>query len=95
ALDRALAVTTAQWPGDMASVSGVLALAQGVGLPPATILRAEARALRDEAGTRARTRVSELTVKLTLPIGACVLPTFIVWGVVPVILSTFHSLTHS
>lgn len=62
-----------------------LELARATGMPPVRALRAEAAAQRAAESARASERASELGVKLTLPLGVCVLPAFICWGVLPLV----------
>ena len=74
-------------------VADVLALAGSVGIPAAALLRAEASRLRHDALIRQRTEAARLGVRLLLPLGACVLPAFVLLAVVPVIVGIVSSTT--
>ncbi|MBO1737490.1 type II secretion system F family protein [Leifsonia sp. TF02-11] len=79
------------------SIQRVLHIAERAGAPAVELLSAEARQQRRLARAEGRTRVELLAVRLLLPLGLCVLPAFVLLGVVPVILammsSTFTGLT--
>jgi tight adherence protein B len=83
--------------GSGAAVDRVLRIAERAGAPAIELLSAEARQQRRVARANGRTRAELLAVRLLLPLGLCVLPAFILLGVVPVILamvsSTFAGLT--
>ncbi|MFE4469854.1 type II secretion system F family protein [Leifsonia sp. NPDC056824] len=80
-----------------ASVDRVLRIAERAGAPAIELLSAEARQRRRTARAEGRRRAELLAVRLLLPLGVCVLPAFVLLGVVPVILgmmsSTFAGLT--
>ncbi|MEY9853580.1 tight adherence protein B [Leifsonia sp. EB41] len=80
-----------------ASVDRVLRIAERAGAPAIELLSAEARQQRRTACAEGRRRAELLAVRLLLPLGVCVLPAFVLLGVVPVILgmvsSTFADLT--
>jgi tight adherence protein B len=69
-------------PGDEADA--VLAFAQRAGVPVAALLRAESDAARREARASTAERIAQLETRLLLPLGLCVLPAFVLAGVVPV-----------
>ena len=76
----------------LASSSGgaadeVIALAARAGAPVAELLRAESARLRRVARTAGAARAAALGVRLMLPLGACVLPAFVLLGVVPLLVS--------
>jgi tight adherence protein B len=75
----------------------VLRIAERAGAPAIELLAAEARQERRTARAMGRRRAELLAVRLLLPLGVCVLPAFVLLGVVPVILamlsSTFSGLT--
>jgi tight adherence protein B len=79
------------------SVDRVLRIAERAGAPAIELLAAEARQERRTARAMGRRRAELLAVRLLLPLGVCVLPAFVLLGVVPVILamlsSTFSGLT--
>lgn len=75
-------------PGrDRAASDDVIALAARAGAPVAELLRAEAFRLRRVARAEGAARAAALGVRLMLPLGACVLPAFILLGVVPLLIS--------
>ncbi|MBF4572999.1 type II secretion system F family protein [Herbiconiux sp. VKM Ac-1786] len=65
----------------------VLALAERSGAPPAQLLRSEALRLRRESVARTQRRTAELGVWLMLPLGTCVLPSFLLLAVAPLLLA--------
>lgn len=79
------------------SVDRVLRIAERAGAPAIELLSTEARQERRTARAEGRRRAELLAVRLLLPLGVCVLPAFVLLGVVPVILammsSTFAGLT--
>lgn len=88
---RAIALLERYWPDGARSARSALTLADRVGLPPVHALRAEAHAQRDEALATARRQAARLAVQLTLPLGSCVLPAYLAWGIAPVVLSMIRS----
>ncbi|MEZ5190347.1 MAG: hypothetical protein R2717_05400 [Schumannella sp.] len=62
----------------------VVAFAQRAGVPVAGLLRAESDAARREARASAAERIALLESRLLLPLGLCVLPAFVLLGVVPI-----------
>ena len=79
------------------SVDRVLRIAERAGAPAIELLAAEAGQERRTARAMGRRGAELLAVRLLLPLGLCVLPAFVLLGVVPVILamlsSTFSGLT--
>ncbi len=65
----------------------VIALAARAGAPVAELLRAEAARLRRVARADGAARAAALGVRLMLPLGACVLPAFVLLGVAPLLIS--------
>ncbi|MBN9606021.1 MAG: type II secretion system F family protein [Actinomycetales bacterium] len=63
-----------------------LDFARRAGVPVAALLRAESRAERRRARAAARIRAARLGTQLLLPLGACLLPAFVLLGVVPLLL---------
>lgn len=57
------------------------------GADPTPLLEQLARSIRAGRKTSARKAAAALTVRLVLPIGLCLLPAFILTGVVPVLVS--------
>ncbi|MEN2739493.1 type II secretion system F family protein [Microbacterium sp. X-17] len=74
-----------------ASVDRVLRIAERAGAPAIELLSAEARQQRRTARADGRRRAELLAVRLLLPLGVCVLPAFVLLGVVPVILGMMSS----
>ncbi len=72
---------------DGAAADAVIALAARAGAPVAELLRAEAARLRRVARSDGAARAAALGVRLMLPLGACVLPAFVLLGVVPLLVS--------
>ncbi|HWM35251.1 MAG TPA: type II secretion system F family protein [Pseudolysinimonas sp.] len=69
----------------------VLAFARRAGVPVVALLRAEADAARHHARTAAAERAVRLETRLLLPLGLCVLPAFVLAGVVPMGLAILSS----
>jgi len=76
---------------DGGAVERVLALAVRAGVPAGELLRSEAALLRREARSAAQQRSAELGVTLMLPLGCCVLPSFLLLGVAPVLIALVSS----
>lgn len=76
--------STGSDPGD---VDAVIAVAARAGAPVAGLLRAEAARRRRTARAEGAARAAALGVRLMLPLGVCVLPAFVLLGVVPLIVS--------
>lgn len=57
------------------------------GLSPLSTLESAAAELRRDRRSRAQQATSRLAVRLVLPLGLCFLPSFVLIGVVPVLLS--------
>jgi tight adherence protein B len=69
----------------------VLELAQRAGVPAAALLRAAAEDVRDDAAAAGLAAAERLSVRLVLPLGVCVLPAFVLVGVVPVVVGVLSS----
>lgn len=69
----------------------VLDLSRRAGVPAAELLRAEAEELRRDARATAQERAAALSVRLMLPLGLCVLPAFMVLGVIPLLVAVVSS----
>ena len=74
-------------PTDGRAASEVIAVAVRAGAPVADLLRAEAVRHRRSARAEGTARAAALGVRLMLPLGACVLPAFVLLGVVPLLVS--------
>lgn len=72
-------------------VDGVLELSRRAGVPAGELLRSEAEDARGAARADAQARAARLSVRLMLPLGLCVLPAFMVLGVLPLIVSVVSS----
>ncbi|CAN5288119.1 hypothetical protein BH11ACT5_BH11ACT5_14720 [soil metagenome] len=89
-IDRARAIVAAalgRFGIDAEDAEPVLELSQAAGVPAAELLRSEARELRAAARATAQERAAALSVKLMLPLGLCVLPAFLVLGVLPLLVT--------
>ena len=71
--------------------AAVLDLSRRAGAPAAELLRAAAAEERLEAATTARSAAARLGSTLMLPLGACVLPAFLLVGVVPLVAALVSS----
>ncbi len=98
ALDRARAsveAAMARYGGgvhrDDAGIESVLELSRRAGVPAAELLRSEATERRRSARAEVQERAQALSVRLMLPLGVCVLPAFMLLGVVPLLLSVIGS----
>lgn len=80
-------------PLDDDRASAVLQLATAAGAPAAELLVAEARQQRRAARADARRSAAVLGVRLMLPLGVCVLPSFLLLAVAPLVLSLLSSTT--
>ncbi|WP_223694397.1 type II secretion system F family protein [Leifsonia poae] len=69
----------------------ILALAERAGAPAADLLRSAARQARRDARIDGKRAAATLAVRLMLPLGVCVLPSFLLLGVAPVVLSIVSS----
>lgn len=69
----------------------VLDLARRAGVPAATLLRSAAEDLRDDAAADGLAAAERLAIRLVLPLGVCVLPAFVLVGVVPVVVGVLSS----
>jgi tight adherence protein B len=72
-------------------VDAVLEFATAAGVPVIALLRAEADQARREARSAAAMRAARLESRLLLPLGVCVLPAFVLVGVVPIAVAILSS----
>ncbi|MGE3192638.1 MAG: type II secretion system F family protein [Microbacteriaceae bacterium] len=72
-------------------VTGVLEFASAAGVPVVALLRAEADERRRSVRAAAAARAARLESRLLLPLGLCVLPAFVLAGVVPIALAILSS----
>jgi tight adherence protein B len=75
----------------VSDVDAVLELSRAAGVPAAELLRSEAEEIRRRARATAQERAATLSVTLMLPLGLCVLPAFMVLGVVPLVVAVISS----
>ncbi|WP_083881934.1 MULTISPECIES: type II secretion system F family protein [unclassified Curtobacterium] len=85
------AVSTDRAEVERARLAEVLVLARRAGVPAAALLRAAAEDVRDDAAGAALAAAERLAVRLVLPLGVCVLPAFVLVGVVPVVVGVLSS----
>lgn len=78
-------------PDERARLAETLALADRAGVPAAALLRNAAEDLRDDVAAASLAAAERLGVRLVLPLGLCVLPAFVVVGVVPVVVGLLSS----
>jgi tight adherence protein B len=93
-VDRALrlvAESSAAHLGGDDRVRAVLDLSRTAGVPAVELLRASAAQERHDARVAGRLRASALSTRLLLPLGVCTLPSFLLLGVAPLILSVLES----
>ncbi|MEO8095911.1 MAG: type II secretion system F family protein [Pseudolysinimonas sp.] len=88
-VSRACGLAGVEPPG--AEVEGVLEFARNAGVPGVGLLRAESDERRLRARTEAAHRAVQLETRLLLPLGLCVLPAFVLVGVVPIALAILSS----
>jgi tight adherence protein B len=69
------------------SAEATLDLSRRAGVPAAALLRAEAQQQRRQARSDGAKRAATLGVGLMLPLGLCVLPSFMVLGVIPLMVA--------
>jgi tight adherence protein B len=72
-------------------VDAVLAFARAAGVPAVVLLRSESDGRRRTARALAARRAAELETRLLLPLGLCVLPAFVLLGVLPIALAVVSS----
>jgi tight adherence protein B len=63
----------------------VLVLSKRAGIPASLLLASEAQAYRRTARTTAARNAEKLGTQLILPLGLCILPAFILIGIVPIV----------
>ena len=72
-------------------VDEVLELSRSAGVPAAELLNSQAEELRRVATAHAQEDAAALGVRLMLPLGLCILPAFMVLGVVPLLIAVISS----
>lgn len=68
-------------------LGGLLATARTTGAPLVSLLDARARSIREQHATRAKHTLRQLSVRLTIPLGAAVLPALVCLVVIPLFIS--------
>ena len=89
-VDQGLPAPSGAQAGDDA-LSRLVALSRASGAPLGALARAEAAEARAEERARARRSAEELAVRLMLPLGVCVLPSFLLLGIVPMLVGLLSS----
>ena len=69
------------------AIASALSLSRRSGLPPAELMKAAAVRERSRRSVQARAAIRRLEVLLLIPAGICLLPAFIVLGIVPVVIA--------
>lgn len=77
--------------GDSSGLNDTLALAERAGAPAVDLLRSSAQQARRDARVDGMQVAAALGVRLMLPLGVCVLPSFMLIGVAPMVLSIVSS----
>lgn len=96
-VDRAVALARSSGerfglPGESTGrIDRVIALSTRAGVPAAELLRSEADQARRDARSDGQRKAATLAVTLMLPLGLCVLPAFMLVGVVPLLLAVLSS----
>ncbi len=80
-------------PAELASVVAVIRFSGRTGVALAPLLQAHADELRRSEHRRRQIAAARLGVMLVMPLGVCVLPAFVLLGVVPVLLTLLGDLT--
>ncbi len=77
--------------GDAEALAALVGLSRATGAPLGELARADAAEARAAARAAARESAERLAVRLMLPLGACILPGFLLLGVVPMLLGLLSS----
>jgi tight adherence protein B len=77
--------------GSARQINRVLELSTRAGVPAGELLRSEAAQARRAARSEGQRRAATLAVTLMLPLAVCVLPAFMLLGVVPLLISVLSS----
>lgn len=73
------------------AIEEVLDLSRRAGVPAAALLRSEAVEARRAARSAGERKAATLAVTLMLPLGLCILPAFMLLGVVPLVIAVISS----
>lgn len=92
-IDRALQLVadSSTSGGSEERARAVLDLSRAAGVPAAELLRASAAQERHESRVQGRLRAAKLSTRLLIPLGVCTLPSFLLLGVAPLLLSVLAS----
>lgn len=90
-IDQLAAVGCSPPPGEVIELGDLVSLSRRSGAPLGELARTEAHQARVGARGAARRTAERLGVRLMLPLGACVLPAFLLIGVVPILLGIVSS----
>lgn len=91
-VERARDLVRSARPGsDDGDVEHVLSLSRAAGVPAVELLRSTAWLARHRARTDGRLRAARLSSRLLVPLGVCTLPSFLLLGVAPMMLSILSS----
>ena len=89
----ASAATPAAEGAAASGIDAVLDLSRRAGVPAGELLRSEAEEERRAARAEVQERAEALSVRLMLPLGLCILPAFMVLGVLPLLVTVVTSTT--
>ncbi|WP_243224580.1 type II secretion system F family protein [Microbacterium sp. CIAB417] len=93
-IERALRLVADSPSGGSAAstrTGGVLELSRAAGVPAIELLRASSAQERQDARIAGRLRAARLSSRLLIPLGVCTLPSFLLLGVAPLLLSVLAS----
>lgn len=79
-------------PTDVAELATALEPAWADGVAAEPLLARAAQRVRADRATRARESAARLSARLVLPLGLCLLPSFVLLGLVPVVLGSGRGL---
>lgn len=82
-----------EFEGDLSAISELVWFSRTTGAPLGELARTEAAEQRSRARSRAQETAAELGVRLMLPLGLCVLPSFVLLGVAPMVIGLLSSTT--
>ncbi len=86
-LGRSLALGEAEGEEELRTVASLIEFSRSTGVSLAPLLRGLATDLRRSEHRRRQLAAAKLGVQLVVPLGACILPAFVLLGVVPVMLT--------
>ncbi|WP_084815960.1 type II secretion system F family protein [Frondihabitans sp. Leaf304] len=78
-------------PTAAAEIDALVTLSENAGVPAGGLLRSAADELRRDSRARAEEASERLGVRLMLPLGVCILPAFLLVGVVPLMVALLAS----